>query len=142
MNVNHNGQAFLLHLLQSEPSVQPRQQAKIAASSDRHTVSSEAERGEGKFRHRTGRRLKTKWPARRPRHSVTVMMDGINTGIICESQLGQNVERPYGTINHRVSWCAIPSHSLAGDLLNDVLGAPRVFAKFRRLQFVDQSVPV
>src|SRR5271163_835050 len=110
MNVDDNRQTFLLHLLQTEPSVQSRQKAKIAAPSDWHIISSQTKRRERKFRHRARRRLKTKRPARRPRHSVTVMMDGINTGVVGESELSQNIERPYGAINHRVSWRTIPGH--------------------------------
>src|SRR5215831_14233326 len=58
MDVNHGGHAFALRALQSDPRIEPGQQAKIAAATDRQVVSGHTEGGDGKFGHRAGGCLK------------------------------------------------------------------------------------
>src|SRR5271156_3819952 len=142
MYINYYRQTLFLHPLQSQSRVHPGQQSKITASSDWHIVSRQAEGRNGKLGHRPGRRLKPERSTRRTRHSIAVMMDGKNTGVVGKTELGQDIERPNGTVDHRVGRCAVSGDRLAADLLDYVLGAPSIFFEFNWFQFIDQPVPV
>src|SRR5271168_4651357 len=105
-------------------------------------MASQAKGGDRKLRHGARRRLKPKRSAWSSRHSVTVMVDGVNAGIVGESELSQNRQRPHGTVDHRVGGRAIAGYRLSRNLFDDILGTPGIFPKFVGLKFVDQAMPV
>src|SRR5580658_4189961 len=99
MYVDHDGQTFFLHALQSQARVESRQQAKITAPTHRQIVPCQLKSSNRKLRHGAGRRLKTERCTRRSGHSIAIMMDGVNTGVVGESQFGQDIKRPHGTVD-------------------------------------------
>src|SRR5262245_38041990 len=82
MDVNHRGHTFPLGTLQADSRIQLGQQAKIAAATDGQVVSGHAKGGDGKLGHRAGRRLKTERSARRIWHSVEIVVNGEDTGVV------------------------------------------------------------
>jgi hypothetical protein len=142
MNVDDDRETLFSNALETDARVKRREKAKITASADGHVVSGDAESGNGKFSERAGGRLKTKWLARSAGDPVTIVMNRKDAGIVGEAEFAENFERPERTICNGIRGSAIAENLLAGNLLDDVFGATRIFAKFGRLELIDQPMPV
>src|SRR5208282_5319698 len=64
--------------------------------------------------------------------------------VVCRAAAADEgiLHRPHRTVDYRIGWSAVSSHCLACDLFNDVLGAAGIFSEFRRIELIDQSMPV
>src|SRR5579871_4627364 len=82
------------------------------------------------------------WKPLCSRHSVKIMTNGINAGIICKSLFGKNVESPEAGFGNRPARCAITGYWRPSCVFNRVFGLPRILAEFVRREAVYGSMPI
>ena len=70
------------------------------------------------------------------------MTNGKDAGIVSESQVHENLERPQGAGDNGISRGPVSIDSQSGDLLDYVLGALGVLAELLWIELVNQAVPV
>src|ERR1051326_7523580 len=75
-------------------------------------------------------------------HSIKVMPNGIDAGIVCKSLLGQNVERPEAGFCNRPARCAITGDWRTRCVLNRAYCLQCVLTELIRRKAVHRSMPV
>jgi len=142
MHVDNDGQPLLLGASDSKPGIPPREKAQVSASSYQQTVLPDPEGRKWILNQWAGRRFNAKWGAGRRWYSVSIMTNGKDAGIVSESQVHENLERPQGAGDNGISGGPVSIDSQSGDLLDYVLCALGVLAELLWIELVNQAVPV
>ena len=75
-------------------------------------------------------------------YAVAVMANGKNTGVIFETGLCEDIQRPQGPAGDGIAGCPVPPHGSLGQVLQDALGAQCFFAKLLDALFIDELVAI
>src|SRR5579864_3842894 len=76
------------------------------------------------------------------RHSVKIMTNRINAGIVCKSLFSQNVERPEAGFGNRPTRSAVTRDRAAGCILNCMFGLARVLTELIRREAIYGPMPI
>src|SRR4051812_38818715 len=78
----------------------------------------------------------------RPGHTVKVMPNGIDAGIVCKPLFSENIKRPEAGFCNRPARGTITGNCSPGCVFNRVFCLPRVLTELIRCNTVDRPMPV
>ena len=119
-----------------------RENPQVSAASPGKVLAEESYCGCGKFVYKfaVGAGMSI-WKSLRAGHSIKVMVNREDTGVIGELLLDQYIERPKAVLGNRPTGCAVAVDFCSGGIFDSSQRGPGILPKLLGCQRIDGAVP-